>query len=175
VAWYDAQPSKVRDLFDEESHELRGDGTIAGVFDAMHYFPAIVGPDLVDHLLDDGGQARLDQAFRTPPVTTAQVFDPTAPAPVPVPLTVASGDLLDTGTLGQFGLAMVLGEPWAPDLSRVWRGDTYRTVRQDGETCIRLTVQTAGPADAQRLRGAFEVHYSTDIDGDRVSLMSCAT
>ncbi|HET9691468.1 MAG TPA: hypothetical protein VFP61_09960, partial [Acidimicrobiales bacterium] len=79
-------------------------------------FPYSLGPAFVDALHDHGGDDAVDQAFRDPPTTEAQIADPsryldhvTAAAVAAPALPAGARPLVDLGAFGQVSLADVLG------------------------------------------------------------------
>ncbi|MGH9280317.1 MAG: hypothetical protein ACRD12_19735, partial [Acidimicrobiales bacterium] len=72
--WFDARPAAEQDEITRED----GVGTVRGddVFTALFGFPYVAGPAFVESLLDAGGTARLDDAFRRPPRSTEQILHP---------------------------------------------------------------------------------------------------
>ncbi|MEX2660013.1 MAG: hypothetical protein WD232_09970, partial [Acidimicrobiales bacterium] len=71
-------------------------------------FPYSTGPVLVEALLEEGGEARVDAAFDEPPTTSEQVIDPerylAGEGPLPVPAPPADGAVIDEGSYGQLTL-----------------------------------------------------------------------
>lgn len=156
TAWLDTQPADVR----QELAEQFGGGGGGGepVVEAFLGFPYYAGPGLVAALLDDGGQAAVDEAFRTPPTTVEQVVDPDAGDGVDVPAPSVEGEVLDEGVLGILSLALLLEtDPLEAGVERAWNGDRYVTVEQDGRTCttahIAVDDAESGAALSQALQG----------------------
>lgn len=112
--------------------------------------PYVLGPALVDDIVEAGGRARLDEAFVAPPTTSEQLLDPArflggegAVAVAPPP---ADGPELDRGTLGALGLAQLLGQSQAllggaPPSAAVegWGGDAYVLWTEGDRACVRTT------------------------------------
>src|SRR5207302_2724729 len=118
------------------------------------YFPYQVGPQFIRAVLDQGGQARLDQAFKAPPLSSAQVIHPELflqAKPVPqVDYPDAGGTVIDKGVIGEFGLDLLFarmiarGEVSRADAQAVstgWDGDHYVAWEQGAQTCVRTRLQ----------------------------------
>ena len=78
--------------------------------------PYDYGNPFVQHLLDKGGQARLDAAFGTPPTSSEQIVDPArfdaGDAPKAVPAPPADGTVVDEGVLGALMTSFIAkGDP----------------------------------------------------------------
>ena len=155
-AWYDAQPGDVQDQIDDVSGPLE---PVPDPAQDGFGFPYYAGPTLVRGLLNAGGQAALDAAFAAPPVDTAQVLHPGAAAPVDVPLPTGlpSGDVLDTGVLGELGLAHLLGRDATRGGPQAgWAGDRYTTVQEPLGPCTYDDVVTRTPAEQRSLLVALQ-------------------
>lgn len=125
-------------------------------------FPYLDGPAFVTALLAAGGHARLDQAFRAPPTTSADVLHPerflAGRGRVRVPPVPAGGRVVDEGMLGELVLRLVLAES-TPDGQAVraaagWAGDRYVAWKSGKRTCVRTTVVLDTVADAGELVAA---------------------
>jgi hypothetical protein len=107
------------------------------------------GSGFVQTLLETGGQARLDAAFRVPPTTSEQILDPqryiAGEGPVPVPAPTADAAPENVGVLGELLIReMLFAEvPAAAEVQRAvtgWGGDSYVTWTDPaGKTCLRDT------------------------------------
>ena len=185
LAWWEQQPydedtAYDEDLADEDTavedealeEELLEDDTDVDVVAADLDFPYSAGLALVDALLADGGQARLDEAFRFPPLTSEQVLHPELMGsgyPVVPPLPDGEGTRVDEGVLGERGLALLLGvDPLEPGGAQVgWEGDSYATHEApDGERCTSADVLMVDAAARDRLVAALrERGVETDPTG----------
>jgi len=121
-------------------------------------FPATVGRDFAAALAEQGGNRAVDAAFRRPPVSTAQVVDPKAYQAGAEPLGVrpppGSGQRVDAGTLGQFGLAaLVTGGRRVLNAGAAgrWLGDSYGTFRSGQGLCTYANVVLADSASREQL------------------------
>lgn len=114
----------------------------------LRSFPTELGATFVDYLAADSGNEGVDELFRSPPLSTAQVLDPesyaTSQGPVGTRPPTTQGTVLDQGTLGQVQLALLItGGKSLQNASTTaqWVGDAYRTVRKGAEVCVLATVQ----------------------------------
>ncbi len=95
--------------------------------------PYELGPVLVEAVVSDGGQARLDGALASPPTTSEQVLDPArylaGEGPVPISAPTADGEVIDQGAFGAFSLRQLLAsDVGAAALDAAiegWGGDAY--------------------------------------------------
>ncbi len=166
LAWWASQAADTSALEDEDEDVLPldevpedaasdGDGPAPDVVAADLDFPCTAGLALVEVLLEQGGQERLDEAFRVPPLTSEQVLHPELLGsgwPLVPPLPAGQGTRVDEGVLGERGLAALLQvDPLEPDGAQVgWEGDSYATWESaDGERCTSADVRmdTAGQRD----------------------------
>ena len=125
-------------------------------------FPYVYGPDLVDALVQEGGQGRLDAAFAEPPASSEHVLDPSSylrgdrPREVPVP--AADGTAFDDGEIGELFLILMLdaelSEREAVAAADGWGGDRYVAWRDGGRTCVRMDFVMDGAEDADELARA---------------------
>ena len=131
--------------------------------------PYVLGPELVDAVLADGGQARLDAAFDAPPTTSEHLLDPDTflageqALEVPAPAPDDGAAPIDGGVLGAFGLAEVLGAnpallpglPLDPAVEG-WGGDRYVAWPDtDGSgTCLRAVITGDTPDDTAEIASA---------------------
>lgn len=155
--------------------------------------PYLLGPGLVDDILESRGQAGLDASFGTPPATSEALLDPaayiTGQPTVAVPAPTADGEEIERHVLGAFGLAQVLGEASfilggigsVDDAILGWGGDQY-VAWDDGErTCVRLNIVGDTPEDTAEIADAIDFWADdptldleiTLLVGDIVTLTSC--
>jgi len=118
-------------------------------------FTVTAGADFVSSLVAAGGNGRVDAAFANPPGASGQILGPKTylndQQPYSVREPTSAGTVLDRGSLGQFGLAMVLTDGAryrnVSVLADV-QGDTYVTTRAHGKTCVTDSVLL--PSDVSR-------------------------
>jgi hypothetical protein len=121
-------------------------------------FPVTVGRDFAAALAEQGGNSAVDAAFRRPPTSTAQVIAPKAYQDGVEPLGVrpppGRGQRVDTGSLGQFGLAaLTTGGRRATNAGAAgrWLGDSYGTFRTDQGLCTYVNVVLADTQSREQL------------------------
>ncbi len=158
--WHDSRPPDEQEAIDAE--EGSGPDTEPDVFMQLLAFPYQVGPRLVQALLAAGGQARLDEAFRTPPVSTEQAIHAdrflSGDAVKPLPLPAADGPVVDEGTLGEMGLVLLLDSALdrsvALKAAAGWGGDHYVAWTSGTKTCVRFSVVMDTAQDLSELASA---------------------
>jgi hypothetical protein len=128
--------------------------------DFVRDFPYTAGRDFVLALARQGGNAAVDGAFRHLPASTAQVIDArkylAGTQPIGVLPPVADGTRVDEGTLGEFGLAMLVTRGRRllnVSAASQWAGDRYVTYRSGGGFCTRDNVVLANPTARDQLFG----------------------
>lgn len=190
-SWYEEQDADLQEAIEDDEAaflDALADGPYA--LQALAAYPVVSGLDLAITLLEDGGQERVDAALdaaTAEPATTEQVLDPDAPAPVVVAgppavdpsgtFDLAGGRLVDRGTLGETGLALLLAQdPTDDDESfTAWRGDSYVTLElPSGRYCIRVDLAVSpdeGELRADLERGDLVVLPTA---GDRLTVIGCA-
>jgi hypothetical protein len=150
-------------------------------------FPYAFGPADLDSL---GDNARIDAAFRRPPVSEAQVVDPLRygasfePAEVDDPELPEGAKASDEpGAFGQFTLFSVLGarlgQARAWEAVSGWSGDRYTSYRQDGRDCLAVDVSSRDTPHAGALESALREwqvdlpYVDLALDGRTVRLRAC--
>jgi hypothetical protein len=151
-------------------------------------FPYSFGPPLVAALAKDG-EARVDEAFEHPPLTSEQVVDPERwlagkAEPVTVPPPKADGEVFDQGVLGLWGIVILLedevGTQNAYTAAQGWGGDWYVAWREGARTCVRTTIVMDTPDDLKDLESMLEDWAAAQDDADvsrgdgQVTFRSCA-
>ena len=151
-------------------------------------FPYIVGPPFVSRVVQEGGQARLDEAFHTPPTTSEHVMHPDTflrgEQPKPVDEPPADGEVFDRGVIGEFGLVLImeddLDERVLLRAAAGWGGDRYVAWEKDGLLCVRATIVMDTAKDTGELRQALvrwaDEHDGADVTGPAagpITLTSC--
>jgi hypothetical protein len=111
--------------------------------------PYNIGFDFVTAITTRGGIPALDDAFRTPPVSSEQVMHPAkytaGDKPIPVGVPPADGVAVDDDTLGELDLTEVLSTSLAPATARTagegWGGDHYVVwSTPTGSSCLRVDI-----------------------------------
>ncbi|HEX2048466.1 MAG TPA: hypothetical protein VHF27_11915 [Acidimicrobiales bacterium] len=158
-----------RHLSDRERVQAAlGGSTDAGALDRAPrylleslYFPYQDGLAFARNRHRAGGFAEVDNAYRRPPTSTEHILHPETyvagqtwtPPPLP-DLAAATGcAAVDTGTLGEFDMAQLLGEEIsrsdARNAAAGWSGDAYGVVRCGAALGLadRWVAENAGEAD----------------------------
>jgi hypothetical protein len=192
--WFDSRSRHDQAVIEKEDGGAPTDGASGeaqqgppDVFGALDDFPYDAGPDFVQALLDDGGQARLDHAFVDPPATTEQVMHPdrylAREGARAVAAPPADGPVADDGTLGELMLQLVVQESVDHDRAVAaaagWGGDHYVTWTDGNRTCVRLNVVMDSDRDTDELLVALRSwtadHAGAAVTGtDPVTLVNCA-
>jgi hypothetical protein len=116
----------------------------------LTYLPYVEGVTFVRAVLAAGGRSALNQAFRAPPTTSAQILHPSVfiggqdlDADVSAP-SEPRGMFAATGSMGEAGLAVVLyggGSDQVHDgLAAGWRGDSFSTATSASQVCLNWNV-----------------------------------
>jgi hypothetical protein len=178
----------IASLSAADQRQVQADDASAGSLPAdvpevlaeLDSFPYVVGPPFTRQLVSAGGDARLDEAFRNPPVSTAQVIHSslflqgTKPAAVDPP--TADGSVIDKGVIGELGLDLILermvGRGEASDavartITAGWSGDRYVAWDQGSQTCVRDRLQMNGRAATSALLTAL-TQFAADHPGAAV-------
>ena len=190
-AWLEAQPEDVREEVEEVEDSYDGDGDGDGdgsaateSLDLFYSLPYGIGYGFVEHLHRDGGNAKVDEAFRDPPTTTAQLFEPSGyrdraiPADPPDP--VPEGRVVDRGTLGQMGLLVFLarGDLSEDDFGAAsgWNGDEYVTWQAGGRTCTTVSIVMVDGEERDELAEALRPRgvRVTPVSERALTVVSCA-
>jgi hypothetical protein len=176
-AWHDTRSPAERAEIDAYEAGLGGGGSgeqsrARRAIGTLRSFPYVAGRAFADAVAARGGNPAVDQAFLSPPVSSEQVLHPAAYARHEAPLPVASPgdddvrDVRDTDTLGEVGLALVLGggrvDAAALRAAAGWGGDSYATWRDPSRTCTRITVVMDDAAARDRLLRALRDQHVPD-------------
>jgi hypothetical protein len=178
---YDAEYKASQDQLSE----------VPGALQAMFGAPYALGPPVVDLLVEEGGNAAVDDAFTSPPATSEHLFDPRSffleDAPVDVEPREVPDDAERVGPsdeLGATALFLVLAEHIDPlvalSAADGWGGDAYTAYRLDGDACVRLDVVGDTPEETAELAAALRqwetrvAGASVDDSGDRIAVDRCS-
>ena len=128
-------------------------------------FPYDFGPTFVAALVADGGNRRVDAAFKNPPTLDSDIVDPETYVPGAAAPTVAAPILpkgahvvMPASGFGEVTLLEMLGDQigfssaWAA--VQGWTQDRSVVYRQGGQVCISLSVLNDGPTSAGALSDA---------------------
>ncbi|HSH23684.1 MAG TPA: hypothetical protein VK975_06460 [Acidimicrobiales bacterium] len=151
-------------------------------------FPYIFGPLFVGALVDEGGEERVDAAFREPPTTSEEVLVPSVflrgEPPVTVPRPFDEGlRVIDEGTYGQWALSLTLDHfldsETANRASDGWGGDSYVAWDEGAGACVRMAFAMDTPADLSELDSAWrrwaDAHGDTTVTraDDLLTVTAC--
>ena len=151
-------------------------------------FPYAFGPTMVQALLAEGGEDRVNEAYAEPPTTTEQVLDPVSwlrdgEPPIDVPPPPADGAIFDEGVIGLWGIVLLLedelGQADAVEAARGWGGDWYVAWNEGDEVCVRATFEMDTPEDVEELAAGLDQwslaqdDAAVDRTGDQLTLRSC--
>lgn len=194
MRWFSSRPKAERDAIVATDGNAPGEGTDTSdpsldAYDRFDAFPYEAGPRFVAAMLAAGGQARLDAAFAAPPKTTEDVMHPerflageeARPVDPPEP----GGRSVDSGTMGELGLLLVLDQvvdrATADRAAEGWGGDEYVAWRASRRTCVRWNIVMDTPTDTSELLAALSSwagrHDRATValgDGNRVTVTNCA-
>jgi hypothetical protein len=173
-----------QDAADDEESDLAGDlpEDVPQILFELIGAPYAVGPDLVNAIIAEGGQAAVDAAFEDPPTTSEQYLFPplylAGEEAIEVALPAAdSDDVIYEGTFGALGLLLLTDGD--VDAVQGWGGDGYVVWRDGDRTCARATFVGDTDADTDEITSALqdwaEGHDDAEVvegDGD-VTFTSC--
>ena len=137
---------------------------VPGPLVALFSAPYALGSPLVDVLVAEGGQRRVDDALRDPPASEEHLLDPftylEGEEPVPVvPPTLGPDDVeVDHGELGPLTWFVVLAEHLdarqALDAVDGWAGGAFVAFERGARTCLRGAFRGDRPADTDQMADA---------------------
>jgi hypothetical protein len=156
---------------DQASAALEMEGSYDGPVDRsiqtlamLGSFPYEVGEGFATELFDARGQKGLDDAFKSPPVTTEQVLHTerflAREKSVKVPAPKAEAKIIEKGIWGERGLLTMMLPTIDPDQARQgaegWAGDYYVAWKRGGTDCIRMSIATDTAKDKTELYDALK-------------------
>jgi hypothetical protein len=173
-----------------EAAEFAGRGAgnvVPPIVVSLVQFPYLAGPTFVGALLEDGGEARIDEAFRDPPTTSEEILEPSIYLRGEEPLSVAAppagGPIIDEGSYGQWALYLTLSElidgDTASRAAEGWGGDSYVAWDEGNRTCVRMAFAMDTPGDLAELDDAWrswaESHGDATVQAtaDVVTVTAC--
>jgi hypothetical protein len=126
--------------------------------------PYALGSSFVQTLYAEGGNATVDRAFRSPPPSEQDLFDPATylakEKPTRPALDLHGVKVREQGTFGGPTWFLVLAERIDPttafQAALGWAGDRYGIYEQDHTTCTRVVFQGRTRRDEQRMRAAID-------------------
>jgi hypothetical protein len=142
-------PAEQADLVREEFSF--GDPGIFDQFELsfllLELSPYEFGEVFVEHLIDAGGNAALDEALQDPPITSEQVISPdrydAEEGPIDLAPPPADGEILYSGLGGQVLIDSLFTGVGVP-LDFEWGGDQLVVWTADGRSCMRWDIQSEG-------------------------------
>lgn len=184
-AYHDQLSSADKQAYDQTESSFRDSsgsaagGSIPKFIQEGNDYPYVFGPTYLDSLVADGGNERVNEAFRHPPVTDAQVVDPTdypltfTPRKLAPPSLPTGAQLLGRQfSFGQIGVLQVLGSALGYDVAwpavQGWEGDAGQDYRLNGRICAALDVSMSGPVATKRILAAL-LAWRTMLPAARVS------
>jgi hypothetical protein len=145
--------------------------------------PYLLGPDLIEAVVDDGGLDGLNASFDDPPTTAEQAFEPDAyldgDEAVEVPLPPAGADPVDDGVFGALGMFLLFPGATGFDLAERWAGDSYvQWLDDDGRPCVRvdLVAEGGGADDYESALSTWTESHGdavTERVGDTIRVTAC--
>lgn len=144
------------------------------------YFPYEAGIEFVQTFYADGGFDAVNELFSDPPTSTEQILHPEKYSgerddPQEVDLSVLTDALsggwedLDTDSLGEFDLSVMLRENGAPDYEAAaagWDGGRYVYYESDASALMAVKTVWDSPEDATEFRDALLATLDGPLDGD---------
>ncbi len=164
-----------------------GTSPIPPIVTSLAQFPYLAGPFFVGALLEEGGEARVDAAFRDPPTTSEEIQDPSVylrgEEAIDVAPPPAGGEVINEGTYGEWALILTLQELLDPDSAALaadgWGGDSYVAWDEGSRTCVRMAFAMDTPTDLDELDAAWrqwaEIHGDATVvtTADLVTVTAC--
>ena len=165
----DAEQSDYRDANQKSVDSAQsGLANVPNSLQALQQAPYLLGASFVEILADNGGNTSVDDAFRSPPSTEEQLFEPAVyqrhegARDVKAPdLPDGVKDTTDNGDFGATSWFLMLAERIDPvqALHAVdgWGGDAFVSYDDDGgRTCMRIAFVGDTPHDETEMRDALQ-------------------
>lgn len=167
----DELSTKEQDEYDDE-YQGSVDESVAGTADVPDFvsasfgIPYALGPPFVTMLVDDGGNAGVDQAFDDPPSTEEHLFDPASylakeggKAP-DLGLDDDDDSVQVEGPLGSPSWFLILAQRMDPaqafEAALGWNGDDYASYERGGTTCVRAVFRGDTEDDEREMSAALD-------------------
>ena len=178
-AWVDALDENEREDYEDLLEDVTDD-VEAGTEDVSPAITAVVGapyelgPGFVDVLRAEGGRARLDEAFASPPLSDAHLLRPDRflagdqPQQLDPPSLPVGAEESEPDALGALGLYLALVSEIDPVQALAaadgWDGDIFVAYEANGQGCARLDVVGTDAEATDRIETAFEA-WAGERDG----------
>jgi hypothetical protein len=119
------------------------------IVEVLQQWPYDFGPLFVSILKKEGGESRVNEAFRSPPIDQEQVIDPISyldgdqPGPISLPTLPKGAKKLDSGKeFGALQWFLVLSERIDPHVALNaalgWGADSYSIAQEGTQTCLEV-------------------------------------
>jgi len=161
----DEQATYEKELTAEIEASEEATGEVPPFLGASFSAPYLLGRPFVTMLVNEGGNAAVDDALRDPPTTEEHLFDPASylaeEGAEAVDLDLADDlDVRDEGPFGAPAWFLVLAERIDPlvafEATLGWAGDAYATFDRDGTACVRGAFAGDRPSDDDEMRAALD-------------------
>jgi hypothetical protein len=162
--------TKEQDAYDDE-YQGSVDESVAATADVPDFvsasfgIPYALGPPFVTMLVDDGGNARVDDAFEDPPYTEEHLFDPASYLAKEAGEAPGLGlddedSVVEEGPLGSPSWFLVLAQRMDPaqafEAALGWNGDAYASYERGGTTCVRAVFRGDTEDDERQMAAALD-------------------
>lgn len=137
--------------------------------------PYALGPPFVQMLANEGGNGAVDAAFRDPPDSEEDLFDPASyldgedEEDVELGLDEDEVEIIDEDRFGSSGWYLMLSERIDPmeafQAALGWGGDAYASFRRDGVVCVRAVFRGDTAADEDEMIAALDDWVAAMPDG----------
>ncbi|MBN2623323.1 MAG: hypothetical protein JXA83_08145 [Acidimicrobiales bacterium] len=187
----DAYWDEYSTAYDESQQGL---SDVPGALQALFAAPYVLGTPLVELIVDEGGNAAVDDAFAEPPASSEHLLDPRSYFAGDQPVDVDQPDLPDggdevgePGPIGATTLYVLLAERIDPldalAAADGWGGDNAIAYDDGERTCVRADLVGDTPEDTDEIARALRDWAavgspgaaSVEADADLVSLEACAS
>ncbi len=165
------------ELADDVAAAEEGTAEVPGVLAATFGAPYDLGAPMVLGLLNEGGNARLDEAFADPPTTEEHLFAPLTyldpgwdQGDEPEDVDLEVDDALEQDMFGSIGWYLLLVERIDPELALQatdgWDGGAYALVDDDGTTCLEAAFAGDTDSDEEEMSEAIDAWVAAMPAGD---------
>ena len=174
-SYVDSLPSSDAKAFEATRAKQAKDADVPDVPEALVddlSFPYVFGPAFVAYLDEHGGNDAIDNAFRKPPQSEAQIVDPQSyvagvtVTKVPAPALKSGQKLVDKAhDVGQVSMLEVLGARLPYDAAwgalKEWTGDQGLTYRENSKVCFAGDTALKDSASADAFENAANAWAAT--------------
>lgn len=183
-----AEEQRLIQTEQEKSVESSSDGGIPEALLALISFPYEVGTVFTEELERAGGNARIDEVLKNPPMTAEQLLHPQrylrGEGAISVAKPAGDGDVFDDGVVGELGLILLLTEAMprrvALEAADGWGGDRYVAWRTGVGACARFGLVMDTPVDLKEAKSALNtwarMHGSATVKSldEAIEVTACA-